>query len=222
MRLFQDDFFDGVVMVSDLPGHEALCDHLDRMGKAHVTLCGGLTGPRPAVLTDDRLGMRLLFDHLTALGHRHIAFVYRISRVALSDRRSIFREMISESAGALEGDVISFERAEIDREAFREMLASPATRPTALVCGSDGLAIEVVALLRELGMRIPADISVVGYDNVPDTAFWAPPLTTVAQRDLNIVQTIVILITATMVSANLLIDFLYILADPRLRHRAAA
>ncbi len=130
--------------------------------------------------------------------------------------------MISESAGALEGDVISFERAEIDREAFREMLASPATRPTALVCGSDGLAIEVVALLRELGMRIPADISVVGYDNVPDTAFWAPPLTTVAQRDLNIVQTIVILITATMVSANLLIDFLYILADPRLRHRAAA
>ncbi|MDE1990865.1 MAG: ABC transporter permease [Rhizobiaceae bacterium] len=44
----------------------------------------------------------------------------------------------------------------------------------------------------------------------------------VAQRDLNIVQTIVLLITATMVSANLLIDFLYILADPRLRHRAAA
>ncbi|MBB3458351.1 peptide/nickel transport system permease protein [Rhizobium sp. BK313] len=47
-------------------------------------------------------------------------------------------------------------------------------------------------------------------------------VSSVAQRDLNIVQTIVILITATMVSANLLIDFLYILADPRLRHRAAA
>ncbi|MDL2397936.1 ABC transporter permease [Rhizobium mayense] len=47
-------------------------------------------------------------------------------------------------------------------------------------------------------------------------------VSSVAQRDLNIVQTIVILITATMVSANLLIDFLYILADPRLRHRTAA
>ncbi len=43
-----------------------------------------------------------------------------------------------------------------------------------------------------------------------------------ALRDLNIVQTIVILITATMVTANLIIDFLYILADPRLRHRATA
>jgi LacI family transcriptional regulator len=181
LRLFQDDFFDGVVMVSDLPGHQALCDHLDRMGKAHVTLCGGLTGPRPAVLTDDRLGMQLLFDHLGGLGHRHIDFVYRISRNALADRRSIFREMIAESAGRFDGEIISFERAEIDREAFRQMLESRDARPTALICGSDGLAIEVVALLREFGVRIPEDISVVGYDNVPDTAYWAPPLTTVAQ-----------------------------------------
>ncbi len=47
-------------------------------------------------------------------------------------------------------------------------------------------------------------------------------VSSVAQRDLNIVQTIVLLITATMVTANLLIDCLYILADPRLRHRASA
>ncbi|ASW10305.1 ABC transporter permease [Rhizobium sp. 11515TR] len=47
-------------------------------------------------------------------------------------------------------------------------------------------------------------------------------VSSVAQRDLNIVQTIVLLITATMVTANLLIDCLYILADPRLRHRVSA
>ncbi|MDL2397940.1 LacI family DNA-binding transcriptional regulator [Rhizobium mayense] len=181
LHLFQDDFFDGVIMVSDLPGHEALCEHLDRMGKAHVTLCGGLTGPTPAVLTDDRLGMRLLFEHLMALGHRHIAFVYRVSRLALSDRRTIFQQVIREGSTGMEGEVISFERADIDREAFRRLLAVPSARPTALICGSDGLAIEVVALLRELGLKIPDDISVVGYDNVPDTAYWSPPLTTVAQ-----------------------------------------
>ncbi len=47
-------------------------------------------------------------------------------------------------------------------------------------------------------------------------------VSSVAQRDLNVVQTIVLLITLTMVSANLIIDCLYILADPRLRHRSAA
>ncbi|MDE1990869.1 MAG: LacI family DNA-binding transcriptional regulator [Rhizobiaceae bacterium] len=180
LRLFQDDFFDGVVMVSDLPGHQALCDHLDRMGKAHVTLCGGLTGPKPAVLTDDRLGMQLLFDHLEGLGHRRIAYVYRISRSALADRLSIFDEMIAESAGKFSGEVLTFERSEVEREAFGAKLTSPGA-PTALICGSDGLAIEVLALLRDMGLRIPQDISIVGYDNVPDTAYWAPPLTTVAQ-----------------------------------------
>jgi len=181
LNLFQDDFFDGVIMVSDLPGHEALCEHLDRMGKAHVTLCGGLTGPKPAVLADDWIGMRMLLDHLIALKHHRIDYVYRVSRLALSDRRSIFRQMVSESAGEIKGDVLSFERADIDREVFRRILTAPSTRPTALICGSDGLAIEVVALLRELGLKIPDDISVVGYDNVPDTAYWSPPLTTVAQ-----------------------------------------
>ncbi|MGV1759807.1 LacI family DNA-binding transcriptional regulator [Rhizobium sp. A22-96] len=180
LRLFQEDFFDGVIMVSDLPGQQALCDHLDRMGKAHVTLGAGLTGPLPAVLTDDRYGMNLLFDHLTGLGHRRISFVYRISRNALRDRLAIFEETIAASQGSIAGDVISFERGESDRKTFLGILASQ-ERPTALICGSDGLAIEVVAFLRDSGIRIPDDISVVGYDNVPDTAYWAPPLTTVAQ-----------------------------------------
>ncbi|NTF44523.1 LacI family DNA-binding transcriptional regulator [Rhizobium rhizogenes] len=180
LRLFQEDFFDGVIMVSDLPGQQALCDHLDRMGKAHVTLGAGLTGPLPAVLTDDRYGMNLLFDHLTGLGHRRISFVYRISRNALRDRLAIFEETIAASQGSIAGDVISFERDESDRKTFLGILAAP-ERPTALICGSDGLAIEVVAFLRDSGVRIPDDISVVGYDNVPDTAYWAPPLTTVAQ-----------------------------------------
>lgn len=181
LRLFQEDFFDGVIMVSDLPGQQALCDHLDRMGKAHVTLGAGLTGPLPAVVTDDRHGMTLLFDHLTGLGHRRISFVYRVSRSALRDRLSIFQDVVGGSAGAIVGDVISFERSDSDRDAFKSILASPMTHPTALICGSDGLAIEVVAFLRDIGLRIPADITVVGYDNVPDTAYWAPPLTTVAQ-----------------------------------------
>jgi LacI family transcriptional regulator len=93
---------------------------------------------------------------------------------------SIFQDAIAGSAGLIAGDVISFERGEHDRKLLADLLAS-SERPTALICGSDGLAIEVVAFLRDLGLQIPADISVVGYDNVPDTAYWAPPLTTVAQ-----------------------------------------
>ena len=79
-------------------------------------------------------------------------------------------------------------------------------------------------LLTMLGFLIGG---MIGGAAVVETVYAWPGVgrflvSSVAQRDLNVVQTIVILVTATMVSANLLIDFLYILADPRLRHRAAA
>jgi len=60
-------------------------------------------------------------------------------------------------------------------------LLSLPDRPTAIFAGSDMQALGVLRAARELGLRVPDDVSVVGFDNVPESALTNPPLTTVDQ-----------------------------------------
>ena len=64
----------------------------------------------------------------------------------------------------------------------RAWLTLPAgERPTAIVCANDAMAIGVLSAVASLGLRVPEDVSVTGYDDVPQAQFTVPPLTTVAQ-----------------------------------------
>jgi len=54
-------------------------------------------------------------------------------------------------------------------------------RPTAIFATSDSLAIGIIARLQEAGIRVPEDISVIGYDNIPISTLFTPKLTTIAQ-----------------------------------------
>lgn len=60
-------------------------------------------------------------------------------------------------------------------------LLRPAARPTAIFASNDLMAMDVLLALRELGLRCPEDVSVVGFDNLDATEFLQPPLTTVVQ-----------------------------------------
>ena len=57
----------------------------------------------------------------------------------------------------------------------------PDTRPTGIVCGNDAMAIGALAALAAAGLRVPGDVSVTGYDDLPQAPYTVPPLTTVAQ-----------------------------------------
>jgi LacI family transcriptional regulator len=71
-------------------------------------------------------------------------------------------------------------RAAETTDAARELL-SRSDRPTAVFAANDLSAIRVLEIARELGLRVPQDLSVVGFDNVPEAANAVPALTTVAQ-----------------------------------------
>jgi LacI family transcriptional regulator len=60
-------------------------------------------------------------------------------------------------------------------------LLEPHDRPTAVFAANDQSALEIVHVALELGLEVPGDLSVVGFDNIPESALSAPPLTTVAQ-----------------------------------------
>jgi DNA-binding LacI/PurR family transcriptional regulator len=121
--------------------------------------------------------------HLTELGHRRIAAIagpvgFWSSQARLDGHRAAMLE-----AGlAADERLICRDRFSVGggrRQAAH--LLSLADRPTAIVAGNDSQAFGVLQALRDLGLRAPEDLSVVGFDDVPVAAWAAPPLTTVKQ-----------------------------------------
>lgn len=134
-----------------------------------------------AVSIDNRAAMRRLTQELIALGHRSILFVG--GRFASSDRAACryagFREaMAAASLPALPAQEVDF----ID--AAEDIDLSPAFQahePTAIVVSNDLLAMTVIASLRRMGLRVPEDVSVTGFDGIDMARHMSLRLTTIVQ-----------------------------------------
>lgn len=138
-------------------------------------------------LDDDQIsfagewGMRMMVDHLATLGHRRLAYIsgYRDIRYA-GFRQGLaandlpydeaLHQIIKPGPSGWTPDL---------GERGAEALMSGSRKPDAIVCASDRLAIGAMAWLQRKGYRIPQDIAVTGFDNIPDSDFTFPPLTTV-------------------------------------------
>ncbi|MGH2617477.1 MAG: LacI family DNA-binding transcriptional regulator [Thermomicrobiales bacterium] len=149
-----------------------------------VTLDRTLPGlPFGLVAMDNALGIALAVEHLVGLGHRRIGFVSWRPR-SLTNRQ----ERLQGYADALAAHGIEFEPALIG---FAEdgwsdgvdrtlELLSGLDPPTAIISASSMLNLQVLAAIKRRGLRVPEDISVVGYDDSPWDSLLDPPLTTVA------------------------------------------
>ncbi|MFF8812458.1 LacI family DNA-binding transcriptional regulator [Streptomyces pactum] len=138
-------------------------------GTAHATVNPDIAG-----------GMREVARHLLALGHR------RVTHLAADVDSWTFRvraRALAEVFAAVPGTVIRTERAalEVDegRRAAERALSAPGTPPTALVCDDDILAAGACKAARRLGLRVPDDVSVTGFDDLALASALEPELTTV-------------------------------------------
>ena len=138
----------------------------------------------PFISCDDRVAGELAVSHLVALGHRRIGFISGperytpVQRKLAGYRTTMHRllgtgdaeldELVSLSLFGVEGGAAAAGRL-IDRGV------------TGVVCGSDLMALGAIREARRRGLRVPVDLSVVGYDDSPLIAFTDPPLTTVHQ-----------------------------------------
>ncbi|WP_329044107.1 LacI family DNA-binding transcriptional regulator [Amycolatopsis sp. NBC_01488] len=144
----------------------------------------------------DRVGAALAARHLLDLGHERFGIFAACSRVRPgggplsvdSAAAAAFRDTRERLAGYLgelgAAAVVVEEAAGLSAEsamagAFALLGRTP--RPTALLCMSDQLALAVLAAAAQLGIRVPAELSVVGFDDSPPASWSAPPLTTVRQ-----------------------------------------
>ncbi len=148
-----------------------------------VVLVGTLEHPREhSVNFHTGAAVGQLIAHLAALGHRQIAHLALTppGPVATNVRLASFRRRMREASLPVDERLIVYGdySAESGRVATARLLQSGA-RFTALFAANDTLALGAMRALRDAGVRIPEDVAVVGFDDLPFSAFTDPPLTTV-------------------------------------------
>lgn len=136
----------------------------------------------PTISSDDAASMDLAFRHLISLGHRRIGLAIGPERFVPTQRKvAAFADNLARHLGdddAAQHIVTTLFTVEGGQAAAGELIASG---HTAIICGSDLMALGAIRAARARGLDVPADISVVGYDDSPLIAFTDPPLTTVRQ-----------------------------------------
>jgi LacI family transcriptional regulator len=143
------------------------------------------TGPSslPSVAADNLQGARLGVEHLVELGHTRIGMITgRSDLLSAQQRVQGYREALAAAGLPVDEALMrsgGFE-PELAREAARELLSRPAP-PTAVFAANDLSALATLEVARELGLDVPRQLSVVGFDNIPESAMADPPLTTVQQ-----------------------------------------
>jgi alanine racemase len=177
---------DGVVFVAghhaevegDLSCYEQLVDH----GMPFVLVNGAQTGfAVPHVWSDEAVAAERGVEHLLALGHQRIGCVLGSRRYVPTLRFINGHRRAMEAAGHEVGEDAVVETSftlEGGQAGARRLMNRGYT---GLICGNDLIAIGAVWAARKLGLRVPGEVSVVGYDGTDFTATSDPPLTTLRQ-----------------------------------------
>jgi LacI family transcriptional regulator len=132
---------------------------------------------------DNYLGGRLATEHLLALGHRHIAFISGDRRHPdATDRERGYTDALAAAGVALDPDLVMTGRfLEEDGVAAVERLLDQRKPFSAIFTANDQMAFGAALALYRRGLRVPDDVSLVGFDDVAGALYAIPPLTTVRQ-----------------------------------------
>ena len=187
---------DGIVLASVSMSSD-LAERCLATGIPVVLFNRGQDDPRlSSVTTNNRLGGFALADFLVSLGHNRIAYIAGFEGASTQRDREIgFREGLAAAGQTL------FTRAEGnfvygDAQIAARNLFATSRRPDAVFVSNDHMAFAVIDVLRfELGLRVPEDVSVVGFDDVPPASWPAYNLTTYRQPvDQMVAETVAMLI----------------------------
>jgi DNA-binding LacI/PurR family transcriptional regulator len=148
-----------------------------------IILQGSLPNvPAPSVDIDNRAGARAAVEHLLGLGHRRIGCITNapLAYTAAENRLAGYRDALAAAGVAFDADLVA--EGAFDAASGHAAMTSLLDRPdqlTALFVASDIVAFGALRALREAGRRVPADVSVVGFDDIPLARHFDPPLTTI-------------------------------------------
>jgi len=184
LEFIERERLDGLLMMPPMTDNDQLLSALDRDNILYGRIAPGT--PQPGgidVSTTERAAGRHMAEHLLELGHRRIAYISgHPDHLAMSERLKGVREAIAAfEDGDVELDVRrGLNTFESGLAAARELLVQ-ASRPTAVFAANDDMAAGVLFEAQELGLRVPDDLSVAGFDDTILAARIWPGLTTIHQ-----------------------------------------
>ncbi len=173
---------DGVAIMTSETDPDLLIE-LNRKNIPTVLLDTGKPGPLTANVTIDYgHGIHQAVRHLLELNHRQIAFIAGPLHLASArTRQSAFLEGLEKAGVPVQGEMVVHGDHKIEggTQAMKSLLNLP-VRPTAVIASNDLMAIGALSAIHDAGLKVPDDISLVGFDDISFARLTQPPLTTVA------------------------------------------
>ncbi len=177
---------DGLLMVMPYPhlSYDALTELCQ--GRPFVVVNTELGAKMPSVVFDQRYGTRLAMEHLVALGHRQIAEISGpLDNCDARARHETWTEAAAEMArrcGLEVGPSVAGDFEVGSGYSAAQALLGTDRRFSAVLVGNDLMAVGAMRAFAEAGLRMPEDVSIVGYDDAVFAPYLSPPLTTVRQE----------------------------------------
>lgn len=192
--MFEQSHADGIIMIGDIEGDEAALAVLLRQHRYVVGVTDRVARREfPGVYGDSAVGTQLAMEHLWNLGHRNIICVSYPSIIDGKVRVDVYQQFMREHNAADKIRVyLTPQEPQRSFQLGQEIFSSfkDPGRPTAIYAASDGIAIGLLQAAYQLGIKIPDEVSIVGFDNIDITPFTIPPLTTINQSGVEMGQTV--------------------------------
>ncbi len=197
LRLMRTRLFDGVVLLGDMPGDSIIINELSQYGTPFVTLARGTKAATPSVNVDEQAGTTMALEYLLELGHRRIACMASLALAGVGERVKEYQRFVKKHDLPQYPEYMRTSKvnhADI-YQALREMFSAPEA-PTAIFCALDRVAVTAIDACRSMGLDVPNDVSIIGFDDIDDAASTYPALTTIRQPASLMAETAVKLLIA--------------------------
>ncbi|MEV4016857.1 LacI family DNA-binding transcriptional regulator [Nonomuraea angiospora] len=170
---------DGIMLVAPPRPAILALEGLPR-GLPMVVMEGGAAERNSTVSVDQGTGARMITEHLLALGHETVWHIGGPADVPAAESRAAgWRAALAASGREIPEPLVGDWSPRSGYEAGRRLLREPGV--TAVFAANDQMALGLLRAVAEAGIRVPAQISVAGFDDLPESEFFSPPLTTVMQ-----------------------------------------
>ena len=182
-RVFCGPLFDGYILISRTVLDQLLA--AIRQRRIPVVQIGSTPDYEdvPSVDIDNISGACAATEHLIGLGHRNIAAIMgALYNMESIDRLEGYKKALVRHGLPLEDDMVGV--GNYSHKSGYDAMATLLTRtprPDAVFCANDAMAAGALLAISEAGLSVPHDVAVVGYDNLPGSAYTIPPLTTISQ-----------------------------------------
>lgn len=176
---------DGILVI--IPTATCSYEELSDLSRVPIVLIDPAQGQEiPSVTVDQYAGSRMVTQHLIDLGHRHISEIsgpldwHGATWYGALARHQAWEDTLRE-ANITPGISVQGDWSVASGYEMAQYLIHQKTQFTALVVGNDQMALGAMRALRHEGFSIPDDLSIVGFDNMPESAYFESPLTTIHQ-----------------------------------------